>query len=763
LLQAKLSVSQPGDLYEEEADRVAEQVMRMPESSPAARIQRMCAGCEEELQREATVEGDALNERAGAIEPYLASLPSRGQPLPEATRAYMEPRFGVDFGQVRVHTDNAAAESARGVDAVAFTVGRDIVFGAGRYAPESEPGRRLLAHELTHVIQQGAARPQLDRQAAPAPAAPAQAAPAAAAPAAAPATDAAIEALDLAATAKNAAYELKKKRPAVGFTSGRRSVSEQARAMAANIVSDGRKWIEETYSPTSARTKLQDWVDAHPEATTVDTIGAGLEEVFGTLTDSQKGWITKHITGEAFDVQPQTEDAEQIKADIQVLPGITKFLEREGGLVRWHAQFKRAAATVHAGRRAQSPHLQRFATCETAAECPPRASGERARSRSTAHAVEDFASPVFGVLISNFAVDDEHAKADLLRDLTWIRLMAHMGLPAGDEWEILGFTDCEGAEGRNRALRLDRANEVAGLMPGTVRALVRTAAAAPIADCITDNSTEAKRARNRSVLVRRLPGSRGPAAPAHPPPPIGPVRPPGAPGGFCVAYTSAVEAAAARLWLETVYLEFADRQFGTDVHALWRDYLSRPKGATLAPRVFAGRGHRIVDAFRTDPETVLHRGLLFADIAAAAARTPEANIPVTGTTYTSPPIPLGTLLPPSSLRRSITYTDGHVRIPGNIAGGTGSSDAGPDLRLFTGSVRISRTRAGPGAPEVRTALIDLQLQVIDAVDFCPGAPGGTIAQAVTIPMSRLEATPTEPTYDLPFHVFVDLSGREPIP
>jgi hypothetical protein len=220
--------------------------------------------------------------------------------------------------------------------------------------------------------------------------------------------------------------------------------------------------------------------------------------------------------------------------------------------------------------------------------------------------------------------------------------------------------------------------------------------------------------------------------------------------------------------VETVWLEFARRQFGADVHALWRDYLRRPKGSSLAPRVFRGAGHPIVDSFRSDPETVRVERLVLADIVAAAARTPEATIPLTGSSYTSPPIELGTLLPRSSLIRTINYTDPHIRIPGNIAGGTGvmgtgSSDAGPDLRLFTGSVRISRTRASPGGPEVRSAVVNLQLQVIDAVDFCPGAPGGTVAQQVTIPMSRLEATPTEPTYDLPFHVFVDLSSTVPIP
>jgi hypothetical protein len=81
-------------------------------------------------------------------------LRSPGQPLDAATRAWMEPRFGRDFGNVRVHTDGAAAESARAVNALAYTVGRDVVFGPGQYAPGTEKGSRLLAHELTHVVQQ---------------------------------------------------------------------------------------------------------------------------------------------------------------------------------------------------------------------------------------------------------------------------------------------------------------------------------------------------------------------------------------------------------------------------------------------------------------------------------------------------------------------------------------------------------------------------------------------------------------------------------
>jgi hypothetical protein len=84
-------------------------------------------------------------------------LRSPGQPLDLATRALFEPRFGHDFSQVRVHTDAKAAESARAINALAYTTGWDVVFGAGQYTPETSTGRRLLAHELAHVVQQGAA------------------------------------------------------------------------------------------------------------------------------------------------------------------------------------------------------------------------------------------------------------------------------------------------------------------------------------------------------------------------------------------------------------------------------------------------------------------------------------------------------------------------------------------------------------------------------------------------------------------------------
>jgi hypothetical protein len=75
-------------------------------------------------------------------------------PKPAGERAFFEPRFGYDFGSVRVHTGARAAETAQAVQARAFTVGRDVVFGTGQYAPGTSAGRRLLGHELTHVVQQ---------------------------------------------------------------------------------------------------------------------------------------------------------------------------------------------------------------------------------------------------------------------------------------------------------------------------------------------------------------------------------------------------------------------------------------------------------------------------------------------------------------------------------------------------------------------------------------------------------------------------------
>ena len=145
--QAKLAVNEPGDEYEQQADRVADQVMRMPEPPEGAHRKVEAAS----LQRHAS--DTAISEDVQLI--VAEALRSPGQPLDAETRAFIEPRFGVDFGAVLVHSNAKAAASARALDAVAYTVGRDLVFADGCYAPCTSGGRRLLAHELTHTIQQG--------------------------------------------------------------------------------------------------------------------------------------------------------------------------------------------------------------------------------------------------------------------------------------------------------------------------------------------------------------------------------------------------------------------------------------------------------------------------------------------------------------------------------------------------------------------------------------------------------------------------------
>lgn len=89
------------------------------------------------------------------LESQINSLRSNGQSLPESVRNYFEPRFGYDFSNVRLHTDLNTGKMSNAINAKAFTIGRDVVFGAGQYLPEAESGKRLLAHELTHVVQQG--------------------------------------------------------------------------------------------------------------------------------------------------------------------------------------------------------------------------------------------------------------------------------------------------------------------------------------------------------------------------------------------------------------------------------------------------------------------------------------------------------------------------------------------------------------------------------------------------------------------------------
>ena len=123
----------------------------------SAGLTDQCEGCSEKnlsVQR-ATQNSETETRNSSGVPPIVDEvLRSPGQPLDAQTRAFFEPRFGHDFSRVRVHADTHAAESARSVNALAYTVGEHTVFAAGRYAPDSSAGKRLLAHELTHTIQQ---------------------------------------------------------------------------------------------------------------------------------------------------------------------------------------------------------------------------------------------------------------------------------------------------------------------------------------------------------------------------------------------------------------------------------------------------------------------------------------------------------------------------------------------------------------------------------------------------------------------------------
>ena len=170
--QRKLEIGSVDDPLERDADETAEHVLRMPESArrvptdSSLHMQRKCASCVREdkeqdgqfARKAMAPSGDVPSSSVPPIVHHVLRQP--GHQLDRSTRDFLEPRFGRDLANIRVHTDSAAGDSARAVNARAWTVGKDIAFAPGQYAPETHAGRLLLAHELTHSIQQGASPPQ---------------------------------------------------------------------------------------------------------------------------------------------------------------------------------------------------------------------------------------------------------------------------------------------------------------------------------------------------------------------------------------------------------------------------------------------------------------------------------------------------------------------------------------------------------------------------------------------------------------------------
>ncbi len=210
LLQTKLKVGSVDDPLEHQADRIADRIMRdrpvAPPSTTVPRLQRKCAACEKEEQKngsasevvlrrkcahcqqeeeqlastsaqvqrncaECEQEDQALHRKPGSARSVTEAPPlvhqvlrSPGQSLSSDDRSFFEPRFGFDLSRIRIHADSVASESAKSVAALAYTVGPDIAFASGQYQPGTDTGRRLLAHELAHVVQQSGGSAKLHRR-----------------------------------------------------------------------------------------------------------------------------------------------------------------------------------------------------------------------------------------------------------------------------------------------------------------------------------------------------------------------------------------------------------------------------------------------------------------------------------------------------------------------------------------------------------------------------------------------------------------------
>jgi len=171
-VQTKLTVNRAGDKFEQEADHMADKVMRMPASGAMEKnksiqpepekkkIQRKETGETTAKEEQTAQQSESKNTSQSHTDPEttIRNKTSAGQPLPKDVRNFMEPRFGSDFSNVRIHHDTEAAQLNSQLNAKAFTHQNQIFFGAGQYRPELADGKHLLAHELTHVVQQGAAR-----------------------------------------------------------------------------------------------------------------------------------------------------------------------------------------------------------------------------------------------------------------------------------------------------------------------------------------------------------------------------------------------------------------------------------------------------------------------------------------------------------------------------------------------------------------------------------------------------------------------------
>jgi len=170
-LGTSLKVGKADDQYERQAGHVAGQIMRMPESPerlinsqrPALKYHIPSQPCSEILLQ-TNLQNSRIPDISPQIQTPFKSSRNTGRPLPVATQSFFESRFGTEFSDTRIHAGSEAVATARVLNARAFTVGRDIFFNQGEFQPSTVDGKRLLAHELTHVLQQQQLSPRIQRE-----------------------------------------------------------------------------------------------------------------------------------------------------------------------------------------------------------------------------------------------------------------------------------------------------------------------------------------------------------------------------------------------------------------------------------------------------------------------------------------------------------------------------------------------------------------------------------------------------------------------
>ncbi|MCU1502181.1 MAG: hypothetical protein JWM12_1535 [Ilumatobacteraceae bacterium] len=213
---------------------------------------------------------------------------------------------------------------------------------------------------------------------------------------------------------------------------------------------------------------------------------------------------------------------------------------------------------------------------------------------------------------------------------------------------------------------------------------------------------------------------------------------------FCKPYATAGEISTAQAVLRTVYLPLDGATFGLQTMGLFESFLDRHPGDSLAPVVFDDPASDLVDSFATSSSTDADQDAIIDLIGTRLSRAPGPLRDDTPTTMS-----IANFLSPAEMNnRPINYSN-PLSIAGHIAGGIGSSDAGPDVRKVSGNVTLERVTLFGSALYVKVETT-LHYDIFDSIDFCPGDCGSPAEQLVTIPMSRLEASGE--AYDVPFEV-----------